>query len=415
MPTPELAVDGDRLAALLAGINRHGANPSAGGFDRLAFSPADMAARRWFAEEMARDGLAVRSDAVGNVFGRFGPADGPTVMIGSHLDTVARGGAFDGALGCAVALECVRALKDAGLGPRLPIEVVATADEEGRFGGMLGSQAIAGAATEDWVAGAADADGVRLVDAMREAGLDPDGVAGAAREKGSIRAFLELHIEQGPVLEAEGVPVGVADSVSGVCVLQVELAGRANHSGTTPMAMRSDAFVGLSEVGTAMPDIAARHGTDEARITIGHVEIAPNAPHTIPGRAVFTIVIRDVTIEAMLALRAAVGAAIAQAAARHGLEHTVEALSWLNPVRLDTDLHAHLLALAASLGIRARSMPSGAGHDAQTMAAIAPTALIFVPSVGGVSHAPEEFTAWADILPGANLALRALAEISGAI
>ncbi|ORE95657.1 allantoate amidohydrolase [Stappia sp. 22II-S9-Z10] len=399
------AIDGARLAALLAEINSHGANPATGGYDRPAFSPADMAARRAFLAAMEADGLSAHMDAAGNVIGRIGPP-GPAILIGSHLDTVPSGGPLDGALGCAVALECVRAIRDAGVRLTSPIAVVATADEEGRFGGMLGSQALAGVLPNGWADRATDSTGVRLADAMRAAGLDASRLADAALAPGSVRAFLELHIEQGPVLEAAGVDIGIATAVSGCAVLDVVLEGAANHSGTTPMDMRRDAFVGLSRIGAALPAVARDHGTGDARLTIGAAALSPNAAHTIPGRADCTIILRDMTGEAMDALTAAVLALVEEAAEAERLAATITVRSRLEPVALDPALQAAFARSAAALpGTSARTMPSGAGHDAQTMAALCPSALIFVPSRGGISHAPDEFTPWPAIERGAAVFL----------
>jgi len=407
------AIDKGRLAGLLDAINGFGRDPATGGFNRIGYSDADMAVRRWFAEAMTGHGLDVRTDAVGNVFGRFGLSKGPCVMAGSHLDTVPDGGAFDGALGVAVALECVLAMKDAGLTPRTAIEVVATAEEEGRFGGMLGSQAIAGVVDPDWLDAASDNDGIRLVDAMAAQGLDPARVSEAAWPPGAVAAFVELHIEQGPVLEGAGVPVGIASAVSGVCNLEITFEGQANHSGTTPMDMRADAFAGLAEVGAAVPDLIAAHGTDQSRVTIGKAELSPNHAHTIAGRAVFSVIIRDTDETVMVALRDRFLAMVAETAGRHGLSFCHDEKSWLAPVELDGGLRDLLAGQAAALGLPALEMPSGAGHDAQTMQALCPSALVFVPSRGGVSHAPDEWTEWADIEKGAALMLAALVRLAG--
>lgn len=405
------AVNSARLRALLDAINGFGSNPRTGGFNRIGFSDADMAARRFFAEAMRDDGLAVRTDPAGNVFGRMGAAGEPCVLVGSHLDTVPEGGAFDGALGACVALECLRAIRDAGLAPRVPLEVVATAEEEGRFGGMLGSQTIAGQVTSDWLATATDAEGMRLADALAAQGLDLAAIPGAAWPPGAIRAFLEMHIEQGPVLETAGRPVGIARAISGVSHLAVTLEGRANHSGTTPMNLRADAFAGLAEAAAAIPGIIAEHGGDQARITVGKVELAPNFPHTIPGRAEFSVILRDTDAAVMRALDAATRAAIEAAAARNGLGCAIAQKSWLAPVALDAGLAAVLREEADRLGLDALDMPSGAGHDAQTLQSVAPAALVFVPSRGGISHAPEEWTDWPDIEHGAELMLAAVARL----
>jgi len=413
LPQDEPRIDIERLKALIAGVNRFGRNPATGGFNRVGYSPADMEARDWLLGEMEKDGLAVRRDGAGNLFGRYGPAEGPAILAGSHLDTVPEGGAFDGTLGVCAALECVRAIRDAGIRPQTAIEVVATAEEEGRFGGMLGSQAIAGLVTQDWIEEARDADGTRLVEAMRDVGLDARNVPGAARSGEEVKAFLELHIEQGPVLERAGLPIGIANGVSGILNLQVTLAGTANHSGTTPMEMRADAFAGLAEIATLIPAAIEEEGTPQSRITIGKVDIHPNAAHTIPGKAVFSLIVRDTEEEVMRALRRAMEARIAMVAGKHGLGVTIEEKSWISPVSLDGGLNALLHEEARAMSVSALDMPSGAGHDAQTMQALCPSALLFVPSRGGISHAPEEFSEWADIERGAELLLRALARLSG--
>ncbi|MCP4384418.1 MAG: Zn-dependent hydrolase, partial [Hyphomicrobiales bacterium] len=404
----------DRLRQLLDGVNAFGFNAITGGYNRVGYSPDDMAVRGWFARQMGGDGLQATQDAVNNLFGRFGPPEGACIMAGSHLDTVPEGGAFDGSLGVCVALECVRAMRDAGIKPKSAIVVVATAEEEGRFGGMLGSQSITGAVTRAWIEQATDSDGIGLVDAMTAQGLDPFGALGAAWPNGSIKAFLELHIEQGPVLERSAVPAGIANSISGVCSLHVRYEGVANHSGTTPMDMRADAFAGLATLANTIPAVVEGHGTGQSRITIGKVDLKPNFPHTIPGVAEFSVIIRDTSEDIMQRLRAAVGDNVAIAARAHGLDYAIEEKSWLAPVSLDSGLHAMLAAEATKLGFEALDMPSGAGHDAQTMQSFCPSALIFVPSRGGISHAPQESSAWTDIEKGAQLMLNTLLRLATA-
>ncbi len=410
MPAPP-RLDLKRLRGLLEGINGFGRDPATGGFDRVAFSPADMAVRGWLAQRMAAEGLAVRRDAAGNVFGRFGAGGGAVVLAGSHLDTVPQGGAYDGALGVAVALECALALRDAGIALARPLEVVATADEEGRFGGMLGSQAIAGSVPPGWVEAATDAGGVPLAMAMRAAGLDPSAVPQAARPAAEVAAFVELHIEQGPILEAAQVPVGLVTAISGCCVWGVGLGGVANHSGTTPMSLRADAFAGLAEIAAGVPGLIGALGTDQSRLTIGHVAVSPNEVHTIPGRADFSVVLRDTDEAVMRRLAEALRARIAEVAARHRLAAEVTERSWLPPVALDRGHRQAARAAADRAGVAALDMPSGAGHDAQTMQGLCPSALIFVASKGGISHAPAEHTAWADIEAGAQVMLELLTDL----
>ncbi|MHA7772343.1 allantoate amidohydrolase [Roseibium sp. M-1] len=412
MPQPAVQINLDRLKALLAGVNRFGFHPETGGYTRPGFSQADIDCRAWFAAQMQEDGLEVWNDGALNIFGRYGPKSGACIMAGSHLDTVIDGGAFDGALGACVALECVRAMKMAGLQPQTAIEVVATSEEEGRFGGMLGSQALTGQLSETWIEQATDADGIRLTDAMRAHGMDPAQMLAAARPQGSIEAFLELHIEQGPVLEQEKLPIGIAEQVSGVCYLELAFSGIANHSGTTPMHLRADAFAGLAELTAALPDLIRDHGTDQSRVTIGHVELSPNHPHTIPGRAVFSVILRDTSEEVMHSLRSGFLETADIVANRHRLALSKTERSWLAPIELDANLADRLAALADRFGLPARRMPSGAGHDAQTMQAFCPSGLIFVPSRAGISHAPEEHSDWKDIEQGANLMLQALIDLA---
>lgn len=414
MPTPSLAIDPLRLRDLLDHVNSFGFNPETGGYNRTGYSQADMDARAWFEDRMRGDGLAVRRDGAANLFGRFGPPDGPCVMIGSHLDTVPEGGAFDGALGACAALEAVCAIRDAGIEPTVAIEVVATAEEEGRFGGMFGSQAIAGAVTPQWIDQARDADGIRLVDAMAAHGLDAHDATKAAHGSGDVRAFLELHVEQGPVLESAGIPLGIAHSVAGVRNLRVGFTGRANHSGTTPMNLRADAFAGLAAVGAAIPGLIAAHGGADTRVTIGKADLHPNFIHTVPGRAEFVVNLRDTDPAIMDALDAALRDTIGTAAAANGLSTRIVEQSRIAPVQLDASLAAMLHEEAARLGLDALSMPSGAGHDAQTMQSLCPSALIFIPSRDGVSHSPLEWSEWTDIEKGANLLLAATARLAGA-
>ena len=324
----------------------------------------------------------------------------------------AEGGAFDGSLGVCIALECVRAMKDAGIEPRTPVVVAVTAEEEGRFGGMFGSQTIVGAVTPDWIEKASDSDGIGLVDAMAAQGLDARSALEAAWKPGSIRAFLELHIEQGPVLERSAIPVGIVEAIAGVCNLQVRYEGTANHSGTTPMDMRADAFAGLAAFAGTIASTLEAHGSGQSRITIGKVELSPNHAHTIPGAADFLINLRDTSETVMRELRAECLRNIEIAASAHGLTFDVQEKSWLSPVSLDPGIRAIFSEEADRLGYASVIMPSGAGHDAQTMQSLCPSGLIFIPSRNGISHAPEEWSDWADIEKGAQLMLNALVRLS---
>lgn len=409
--TPSINLE--RLRRDLEALGEIGRDPATGGINRVSFSEADMEGRRFVGGLMKAAGLEVTMDGAGNLLGRWNVGSGPVVLLGSHLDTVPDGGMFDGALGVVAALECVRTMKECGLQPRLPLEVMATADEEGRFGGMFGSQALAGKITREWLETARDESGTRLFDAMRAQGLDPERALQAKRPEGTIAAFLELHVEQGPVLEAAGKPVGIVTGISGVFNWTVRLTGEANHSGTTPMDMRRDALMGLADFAHAIPDLIAEHGGEASRVTIGKVAVEPNFPHTIPGAVEFSIVARDMDEAVMRSLADGARAHIEAVCSKHGLSFDIHETSWLSPSPCHPEIVTLFQQAAGDLGIDPPLMPSGAGHDVQVMAGVTRAGLIFVPSIGGISHAPEEQTSWANIETGANLLLHTAMRCAG--
>lgn len=403
----------DRLKTRLAAVNRFGADESGHGIQRLSFSEADMGARRWLMEEMERLGLAVRMDAVGNVVGRWESGSGPAVMLGSHLDSVPSGGKFDGSLGVLAALECVESAMENGIAPPAPIEVVATSEEEGRFGGMLGAQAMAGIVDADWFYNAvADDTGMPLTKAMRSAGLDPDTYPDARRDPSELKAFLEVHIEQGPVLDRDGKSVGIVEGISGVFNWGVTLTGEANHAGTTPMDLRRDSFRGLVDFAATIPAIIEEVGTSATRLTVGKVDLHPNYPHTVPGRTEFVIIGRDMDAAVMSALADACRRHLEAAAGDHDLELSVKEASWLAPTPCHPAIIDAFKRQAHLLDIDAPVLPSGAGHDTQMMASLTRAGMIFVPSKRGISHAPEEDTDWKDIEIGCNLLLHTMLDVA---
>ncbi len=409
----QLAINIGRMREEMESLGEIGRQPGVPGINRPGFSDADMEARRFMSERMRQAGLTVSMDAVGNLSGLWETGEGARVMAGSHVDTVPMGGFFDGALGVCAALECVRTLRDAGGEPAHPIEVIATAEEEGRFGGMLGAEALAGRVDPAWLEAAVDEKGLKLTDAMRSQGLKPQLYSTARRDPASVKAFLEVHVEQGPVLDRAGIPIGIVDVVSGVFNWTVRLTGETNHSGTTPMELRRDAFAGLAAFAADIPSIIAAVGGDQTRVTIGAVELKPGFPHSIPGEAVFSLVGRDTKLTTMRRLAAECRRRIDDIAETAALGVAMSEHSWIEPRACDQGIVALLSAQAEKLGLRALVMPSGAGHDAQLMSELTRTGLIFVPSVGGVSHAPDEHTRWPDVEAGANLLLHALAELSG--
>lgn len=403
-----LSIDIDRLRTDIEEFGRIGFDPADGGIHRSGFTDADMEARRRFMDKAVGAGMATRMDSVGNVIGRLGPAEGACVMTGSHLDSVPAGGMFDGALGALAGLECLRVIANSGLPLQSAIEVVGTAEEEGRFGGMLGADAMAGTLDMHWLETARDGDGVALTEAMAAAGFDWRRAGEAARAPGSVRAFLELHVEQGPVLERRGLSIGIVGSISGCFNWRVRLDGEADHAGTTPMEMRRDAGVGAAEFIAAIDDIIAEAGGADSRVTVGKLTLSPNFPHTVPGRAAFTIIGRDTDPAMMDALESAIRTRLEGIAKRRNLDLDIAPLSRIEPAACSPSVTTELHRLADARSYDAIAMSCGAGHDAQTMSALCETGLIFAPSRDGISHSPQEWTDWADIEKGANLLLDAL-------
>lgn len=402
----------ERLKTTLLELSRIGFNPEDNGAYRLGFSEADMEARRWLMYLLDEEGFQPRMDGAGNVYGRYGPADKPTITLGSHIDSVPAGGMFDGALGVIAGLEVLRCCSENKLELNWPIELVATAEEEGRFGGMLGAQSIAGMLTPEMLLTAHDADGYKLTEAMKAAGLDPMQALEARRPPGSMRAFLELHVEQGPVLDTIGKTIGVVDSIAGVFKWIVHLKGKADHAGTAPMNMRSDAFMGLADFAHEIPRIIEENGTDRSRLTVGKVDLKPGSPHTVAGEAVFTLVGRDSRESAMHELADTCNRTLSAIARRHKLRFEFEQVSWLAPMDCSPQIIELMERHAEAMGFSFERMPSGAGHDTQFMTLITQAGMVFVPSVNGVSHAPDEWTHWEHVEDGSNLLLASAVELA---
>ena len=401
----------ERLQADLLALGQIGRSDEDHGVHRLAFSEEDMEGRRWLMRKIDETGGNARMDPVGNVIGRWwDDVDRPAVVMGSHVDSVRAGGIFDGSLGVLAGLEAVRVLQEKGLQPRRPIELVAFSDEEGRFGGMLGAQAYCGLVSPAWVHEAVSVNGVRLDESMRAAGLDPELATKAARDPADLHAFLELHIEQGPVLEAENRPIGVVTGISGVFKWLVRLIGKANHAGTAPMDMRSDAFMGMADFAHEIQRIIDEDGSDSTRITVGMAKLLPGYPHTVPGEAEFSIVGRDADAQTMRDVAHSCQKVLGAIARKHRLRFEYDELSWLDPQPCDEGVTEAFERQARKLGHDPLRMPSGAGHDTQFMATVCPSGMIFVPSVRGVSHAPDEWTHWKDVEIGANVLLHTLME-----
>jgi N-carbamoyl-L-amino-acid hydrolase len=408
MSAGALRINGERLRVdvdNLAGIGRR----SDQGIYRMAFSDGDMAAREWLVQRIGEAGLDVYQDGAANIHARLGwREDVAGVMAGSHIDTVPGAGHLDGALGVLCALEALRTIKDAGITLKRPLEATAFTDEEGRFGGLFGSQALAGEVTPEYLHNARDLDGVTLVEAMAARGLDARAALHAQRAPGSLHAYVELHIEQGPVLDRQGVAVGIVDAITGLFKWQVSLTGTANHAGTTPMKLRADAFQGLTEFAVQIDRVLEEHGSPASVATIGRVELLPGAANVVPGQAVFSLDVRDTDASVLANLAGAFQRTLAAIARRRGLMFEYEILSEIAPVPCAHLVRHAVEASVETLGINATHINSGAAHDAQVIAGIAPAGMVFVPSKEGRSHSSAEWTAWNDIEAGANVLLHTL-------
>ncbi|MEX0618229.1 MAG: Zn-dependent hydrolase [Pseudohongiellaceae bacterium] len=406
-----LKVNLERVQNDIYALGRIGYNPEDQGIYRQGFSDADMEARLWLTHRMEALELNPYMDGAGNVIGRLGNPGDKALLIGSHLDSVPCGGMFDGVLGVIAGLECVRVLKENKISLRHAVEVVATSEEEGRFGGMLGAQALTGRLTLDWLERAQDPSGELLRDAMARCQLPYHHAMEAARDPKELVGFLELHIEQGPVLEKERKTIGVVEGISGVFKWLVHFKGKADHAGTAPMDLRSDAFMGVADFAHEIARIIDEEGTDKTRLTIGRVELKPGYAHTVPGQAEFTLVGRDMSEDVMKAVSDSCRKVLSSIARRHRLMFEYEQMSWLEP-RLCSEPMINLLKKhSEALGYDTLLMPSGAGHDCQFFTDIMPTGLLFIPSVGGVSHAQDEWSHWHDVEKGCNVLLNAVLEL----
>lgn len=407
-----LRVNGDRLSADLAALAEISAPGP--GVTRRAFSPEDARARAWLSDRMAAAGLTVRRDGAGSLIGRLGGA-GPAIVIGSHIDSVPSGGALDGCYGVLAGLECVRRLGELGRTPPTPLEIVAFADEEGRFLDLFGSRAMAGAlsaadiaatdlAAADLAAAASDEAGETLAAALAAEGLSAETALAARRADAEIRSYVELHIEQGPALDADGVDIGLATGVAGIARCAYRFEGQANHAGATPMAFRRDALRGAAAFMTQAYELLAR-AYPETRMTFGALTLEPNVLNVVPGAATLGQEIRDASSERADAARRAFSELAARVAADHGLSATASALNDDPSAPLDAGLRATFSEVCAAGPLRWRTGPSWASHDCQAMAPRWPAALIFVPSRGGVSHHPDEYSTPAQLAAGADLLL----------
>ena len=409
-----LRVDANRLRSELEALSMFG-RPAGGtfadGVSRTAYSDADVAARRYVMDLMRGAGLTPRIDPAGNIFAaRAGaPAGARPIMVGSHIDSVPGGGNFDGALGSLAAIEVARAIASAGLATRHPVDVVIWAHEEGGTfpNGLNGSRAVVG----QLVAGEMDQvwNGLRRGDAVRRIGGDP-GRIGEARRTPWFHAYLELHIEQGGTLDRQRMPIGVVEGIVAISRFRAIIAGAANHAGTTPMGDRQDALVAASELVLAVRDEVTRVPGRQVG-TVGRLDVTPNAANVIPGRVEAAIELRDLSSDTLKTLAEAISGRAQEIAARTKTTIAIEPVGGYAGAPATASVTAAIERASEALALPHTRLPSGAGHDAQMMARLGPMGMIFVPSVGGISHSPKELTSWEDCARGADVLLGSVLEI----
>ncbi len=374
--------------------------------NRVAFSDGDIAGREYVQQLMRDAGLEVSVDFAGNITGRRAGKNPSRkyIALGSHIDMVPRGGNYDGCVGSLAAIEVIKTLQEKQISTDHPLEVIIFSNEEG---GLLGSRALAGKIGPEALS-VVNSTGFSMAEGLKRIGGDPERITEVAREKGSLAAFLELHIEQGGILEQEQTDIGVVEGIVGIKWWDVEIRGFANHAGTTPMDARQDALLAAARFIIAVNEEINRVEGKQVG-TVGRISAEPGAPNVIPGRVVLSLEIRDLSEEKINMLFDAIqkrGDSIGSGSNTRFSYTPIDANS--KPALTDTAIQERIATAAASLGLTHKQMQSGAGHDAQDMALITRAGMIFVPSKGGISHSPEEFTSAEDMANGANVLLQTL-------
>jgi N-carbamoyl-L-amino-acid hydrolase len=401
-----IAVNADRLRADFRALCEIG-RTQAGGVSRTTFSDAHLDAREWFLRRAVAAGLETRVDAAGNHSAVLAAArsSAPTLLLGSHLDSVPDGGRFDGALGVVAALEALRAVNDAGLALPVALEAIDFTDEEGSLVGLLGSLALAGALTQELLE-APRGGRESLVAELARVGLSEAQLKDARRPPEALAGYLELHIEQGPELQRHRAQIGVVTAIAGSRSFRLLFEGAARHAGTTPMSSRRDALLGAARFALLVRDTVVDRFPGCVG-TVGAIEVEPSAFNVVPGRARLLLELRSPAAEQLDALEAQLFRSAHRAAASDGLDLTIERVGRWDPVELDAKTQAAIERGAQDLGLSTLRLVSGAGHDAQALAPVTRAGMIFVPSIDGISHDPAEHTSWLHCLNGANVLLRA--------
>lgn len=405
-----MTIDLERILKDIETLATFNATPG-NGVTRLPFTKEDKLARDYISKEMEKIGLKVWEDGYSNLFGRREGEnpDLPVIMIGSHFDTVINGGLFDGIAGVAASLEILRVFQEKGIKNYFPIEIVAMNDEEGvRFGtGISNSRAMAGLIEEEELDNMRDRDGISLREAMTKFGVMPN-LENAKRPKNSVKAFIELHIEQGPILEYNKKNIGLVETIVGLDRYKVKFRGKSGHVGTTPMDNRKDALVAAAEFILAVNKIA-KEAAGETVGTVGELSLSPNATNVIPGYVELSVDVRSISEEKIKRVYKKLSNKIETIERDSGVDIEMTKELYIAPVGMSKEFIDIMIENADKLGFSYMRMNSGAGHDAMIMAGITSASLIFVPSKDGLSHHPDEWTEYEDLKKGIEVMLNTVA------
>jgi len=405
----QLRVNQARLIEHIDALAEFGKNPQ-GGVSRLAYSEADLKGRAFVQGLMRTAKLDVTIDAAGNILGRRpGSANLPVLLFGSHIDTVPEGGNYDGVVGSLGAIEVAQTLSENNVTTRHPLEVVIFQNEEG---GLIGSRAMDGELTEKEL-DLVSRSGKTIREGIKFIGGSPEQIAGVRRKIGDIAAYVELHIEQGGTLEAEKIDIGIVEGIVGINWWDVTIEGFANHAGTTAMNNRHDALLAGAKFIEAVNRIVTSEPGRQVG-TVGRVQALPGAPNVIPGRVILSLELRDLDAAKINRLFGKIRAEAQQIGTASGTTFDFKEINVNIPAPTDQRVREVIRTAAGELRLSTKQMPSGAGHDAQDMARLAPVGMIFVPSIGGISHSPREFSRPQDIANGANVLLHTLLKLDRA-
>lgn len=402
-----------RIESHIDTLSTYTATPGKG-TTRLTYSQEDLLARQYIKAKMEEYGLTVREDGLGNIFGKLEGSvkDAPSVLIGSHFDSVPNGGSYDGPAGVVAGLEVAALFTENQLTPKYSLEVIALIEEEGsRFGGgLMGSRGMVGLLNEEDFKTLKDKDGITTVEAMEKIGLDP--FLPKKRDPKTLKVYLELHIEQGPILEEKNIPIGVVEAIVGLTQLEVTVKGQAGHAGTTPMNRRADALVIASKMIAQFPELAAAEGEGTV-VTTGQLQVYPNGSNVIPDQTVFSVDIRSGKEGNVQNVIQKVKD-LAESYNDSGIEITIEQPLYVQPKAMNKDIVRLLKEKSSELGFPSCSMNSGAGHDAMVFADFTNTGMLFIPSKKGLSHCPEEWSDSRHIAEAVQILFEAAKELTEA-